>query len=208
MSDAIKLEPAKAGQTLLHMQSLLEKFKNYLYEINTELRNISSINYSEPILDALNLATREVNNMGQAVNAAVYYFSQAFVHVIEQWKKTDAQHAASVSFARSDFEIIKLAPHPSTKVYVEISEFSLIIQHISGVRHKVQKTFQEMDNLIKASQHYWHGQSADQTRHKWTSLLEPLVSVTLKSIAEVETNINDEINAFLQRDASNFPGHL
>src|SRR5689334_3064174 len=109
MSDAIKLEPAKAGQTLFHMQSLLEKFKNYLYEINTELRNISSINYSEPILDALNLATREVNNMGQAVNAAVYYFSQAFVHVIEQWKKTDAQHAASVSFARSDFEIIKLA---------------------------------------------------------------------------------------------------
>jgi hypothetical protein len=129
MSDKIYLEPAKAGETLLHMQGLLKNFKDYLYSINMELRSISVVTYSEPILDAINLASHEINNLGQAVNAAVYYFCQAFVHVIEEWKKTDAQHAASVSFDRSDFEVIRLLPHSSTKIYVDISEFSHIIHN-------------------------------------------------------------------------------
>jgi hypothetical protein len=208
VSDAIKLEPAKAGQTLLHMQNLLKKFKDYLYTINMELRSISVVTYSEPILDAINLASHEINNLGQAVNAAVYYFSQAFVHVVEEWKKTDARHAASVSFERSDFEIIKLLPHSSTKIYVDIDDFSRIIHTIGESRRHVKTTFQEMDDLIKASHHYWQGHSGDQTRDKWKRLLEPLVTATLASIADVETSINDEIFAFMKRDASNWPGQL
>lgn len=208
MSDVIKLEPAKAGETLTEMQHLLKEFNDELYTINSELRSLSVITYSEPLIKAMTQANHDINNLGHAVNAAIYAFSHAFVHVIEEWKKTDAQAAASISFEKPDFEDIRLLHHQAIKVQVEISEISHCIDNIDISEDHLESLFEKMDNLMKASAHYWQGHSANQTRHNWKRHVEPLKEHTVKTVLKAVEIMSHELTAFMKRDASNFPGKL
>lgn len=204
--DIITLDPAKAGQTLLQMQNTLEKFNNNLYETGSAIEFTSSITSSDPLLEALRLAAHDLTELSHAVNAAIYAFSHAFVHVVEQWKKTDAKHAASVFFSKPHPVEFRVLPRSAEKLLVENKKISALIDriYISGVT--MGSDFESMDTLIKESAHYWRGHSADQTRHNWKRHLEPLMEKTDKTIEKVCYMMREELMAFMKRDATNFPG--
>lgn len=204
--EIITLEPAKAGETLLLMQNALGNFNDTLYTIGLELQNTSASTYSEPLLKALDLSTRDLNEMGHAVNAGIYAFSHAFVHVIEQWKKTDARMASAVSFDKPQFEELRVFHHAPRLLHVQIPEMKKVIETISFNNIFLKTYFESMDTLMKDSVHYWRGASADQTRQNWKRHLDPLMDKTEKTINKVVNIMTDELNDFIKRDANNFPG--
>lgn len=206
MSDEIYLEPAKAGQTLLQMQNTLKKFNDQIHEIGVQLKSTANITYSEPLTKALGQAAHNLNNIGQGVNSGVYAFSHAFVNVVEEWKKTDAKSAASVSFKKPHFEPIHLVYHKARKLHVHPIDMIKGIDTIEDGGTVLKNQFEEMDNLLRDSVHYWRGESASHTRESWRRHIEPLKESTAKTIQTVANMMRDELQAFINRDSQNFPG--
>ena len=206
MSDSIYLEPAKAGQTLLQMQNTLKKFNDEIREIGVQLKSTALITYSEPLTKALGHTSQELNNIGHAVNAGVYAFSHAFVNVIEEWKKTDAQAAASISFKKPHFEDIHLVYHKAHKLHVSPMDMLKGINTIEDGGGMLRNYFEDMDDLIRDSVHYWRGESASHTRESWRRHIEPLKESTVKTVVNVAEMMREELGAFMKRDSQNFPG--
>jgi len=206
MSDEIYLQPAKAGETLLQMQNLLKDFNKQIHEMGAIIKTNAAVTYSEPLLKAMTLAAHDLNNLGHAANAAIYAFSHAFVDVIEEWKKTDAQAAASVSFSKPHLEDIRLVTHASRKLHVDIEKIKIFITHLDGCNDILKSHFDDMDALIRDSVHYWRGDSASHTRETWRRRLEPVMDNTYKTVQKVVEIMREELHAFIKRDAQNFPG--
>jgi hypothetical protein len=204
----ITLDPAQAGETILELQDTLDSFNHQIHEIGVQLLRTAAITYSAPLTKALGQAADSLNNIGQGVNAAIYAFSQAFVRVVEEWKKTDAQQAASIYFKKSDFESmhIHLVFHKAYKLHVSTNDMLKGIDAIEDGGVYLNKYFDKMDNLLLNSIHYWMGESAEQTRHSWKRHVKPLQENTTKTIQNVSEMMREELQAFMNRDSSNFPG--
>ena len=206
MSDEIYLKPAKAGETLLNMQGHLKQFNDHLHEMGSIIKTNAAVTYSEPLLKAMTQAVHDLNKLSHAVNAGISTFSHAFVQVIEEWKKTDAQAAASVSFTKPHFEDIRLVTHSSQKLHVDIESIKILVTRIDTDNTILKSHFDDMDTLIHDSVHYWRGDSASHTRETWRRRLEPLMDETAKTVQKVVNIMNEELQAFVKRDAQNFPG--
>jgi hypothetical protein len=204
--DIITLNPAQAGETLLEMQRLLEIFNDNLYETGSAIIFTSSITYSDPLTKALSLAAHELTDLGIAVNAAIYAFSHAFVQVIEEWKKTDAQAAAGVFFRKPHPVEFRVLHRSAEKLLVQNNKIEILIDRIYLNGRSMGIHFDHMDTLIKESARYWRGHSADQTRHNWRRYIEPLMDKTDATIEKVCDTMREELREFMKRDARNFPG--
>jgi hypothetical protein len=204
----ITLDPAQAGETILELQDTLMDFNHQIHEIGVQLIRTAAITYSAPLTKALGQAAQSLNNIGQGVNAAVYAFSHAFVRVIEEWKKTDAQQAASITFKRTDFESLhlRLIFHKAHKLHVSPYDMLKVIDAIEEGDVYLNKHFDKMDMLLLNSTHYWMGESAEQTRHSWKRHVKPLQENTTKTIQNVSEMMREELQAFMNRDSQNFPG--
>jgi hypothetical protein len=205
-NDVIKLEPAKAGQTILKIQEYLRNFNHILYKTGLQLQDTSASTFSEPLLKAMELSVLDLNKLGQGVNAGIYAFSQAFVQVVEQWRKTDAKSAAAVSFEKPQFEEFRLFHHAPLILHVSIKDMKDLIAEISLNNTLISAQFGLLDDNINASKSYWQGQSADQTRQNWKRYLTPLAEDTEKTVNKIVTIMNEELAAFIKRDANNFVG--
>jgi hypothetical protein len=207
--DTIKLEPVKAGNTILQMQGYLKDFNDTLYSVGLQIQDTSASTFSEPLLKALELSVKDLNNLGQGVNAGIYAFSQAFAHVVEQWKKSDAKDANmawAISFEKPQFEGFRIFHHAPRMLHVSNKDMVKLIDYIATNNKTLKKYFDAMDKLMDESKNYWTGQSGLQTRQNWKRYLEPLMDNTYKTIDNVVTIMTQELNEFMKRDATNFIG--
>jgi hypothetical protein len=206
--DVIKMEPAKAGETVYTMQGHLQDFNYVLYNMGLALQNISASTSSEPLLKAMDMSVLDLNKLGQGVNAGIYAFSHAFVQVIEQWKKTDAMAASGLLFSiqKPQFEEFRLFHHAPLLLHVHIADVKNVIEDLSLKNTLLKVQFDLMDTIMNESKNYWQGQSGDQTRQNWKRHLTPLAEDTEKTVNRVVNIMNDELAAFIKRDATNFPG--
>lgn len=206
MSDKIFLNPAKAGETLLEMQHLLEDFNKQIHEMGGIIKTNAAVTYSEPLLKAMSLVAHDLTNLGHAVNAGVSTFSQSFVEVVEEWKKTDAHAAASVSFSRPHFEDIRIPHHSSHKLHADIEKIKGLITHLDGCNDILKSHFDDMNTIMNDSINWWDGESASHTRVTWEIRIVPLMDETYKTVHKLWEMMDEELRAFIKRDAHNFPG--
>lgn len=204
--DIIMIDPSDANATLrvLHME--LGDFNGYIDSMGILMKHIAAETYSDPLLKALARAAIDMSRLQYGVNAALYAFANAFVHVIEQWRKTDAHASASVSFDKPRFEAIHLLPHPAHRLHVDTVKMKRCIDYIDQHNGSMRNVFDDMDFSIKDSARYWRGHSGDQTRHNWQRHLEPLVTETVRTIGKVVDLMTEELIALMIRDAARFPG--
>ena len=204
--DIITLSPSDAGATLRVMQLELGDFNDKINSMGVVIQNTAAQTYSDPLLKALARAAHDLSQLQYGVNAALYAFAHAFVHVIEQWKKTDAQAAASISFHKPHFEPIRLLPHPARKLHVDTSEMKRCIDYLDSQNGPMRWVFESMDVTIKDSAHYWRGHSGDLTRQNWKRHLYPLMEKSVRTVNKVVDVMTEEMQALKRRDTSNFVG--
>jgi len=204
MSDIITLEPRQAAETLATMQSTVKTFLQEVEMIGEVLRLTAALTFSTPLTAVFEAAADALTNIGNAVNAAVNAYSQAFVQVIETWKQTDMTASSDVSFEKPGFDGITVTINDAIKVEVHPSKVRDLLSKHEDHSSRMYNHFNSMDDEIGKSGGYWLGESGNNTRNAWTKSVAPLNDEVQKILKSVGMSIEGQLTDFLRRDASNF----
>jgi len=204
MSDVITLEPRQAAETLAQMQSTVKTFLQEVEMIGEVLRLTAALTFSTPLTAVFEAAADALTNIGNAVNAAVNAYSQAFVQVIESWKQTDMTASSDVSFEKPGFDGITITSNDATKVEVQPSKVRDLLSKHDDHSSRMHNHFNSMDDEINRSGGYWVGESGNNTRNAWTKSVAPLNDEVQKILKSVGMSIEGQLTDFIRRDASNY----
>jgi uncharacterized protein YukE len=204
MSDIITLDPKQAADTLSSMQNTVKTFLQEIEMIGEVLRLTAALTFSSPLGEVFEAAAEALTNIGNAVNAAVNAYSQAFVQVIETWKQTDMTASSDVSFDKPAFDGITISLNDAVKVEVQPSKVRDLLSKHEDHSSRMQTHFNTMDDGINNSSGYWIGESGNNTRNAWTKSVAPLNDEVQKILKTVGMNIETQLTDFMRRDASNY----
>jgi uncharacterized protein YukE len=204
MSDIITLEPRQAAETLAQMQNTVKTFLQEIEMVGEVLRLTAALTFSTPLTAVFEAAADALTNIGNAVNAAVNAYSQAFVQVIETWKQTDMTASSDVSFDKPGFDGITITINDAIKVEVQPSKVRDLLSKHDDHSSRMHTHFNSMDDEINKSGGYWVGESGNNTRNAWTKSVAPLNDEVQKILKTVGMNIETQLTDFIRRDASNF----
>jgi uncharacterized protein YukE len=202
MSDQILLEPAQAGQTLGNMQGLVKHYLDEILEIGQKIKEIGALTYSDPIEDALQQAANCLTEVGNAVNAGVDSYCEAFRDVVNLWKQSDAVAASQVSFARPSFAGVHYNPNKASKLDVIVGKIRELLNQMNEERNEMRDIFYQMDEEIEKSVSYWIGNSGDRTRQAWKTNVYPMNDDADKLLSRMHELVEEELAALVRRDHS------
>jgi uncharacterized protein YukE len=186
------------------MQGLLGKFLREIELIGDDIIYLATIMSSKPIRALMYQSAFELTDLGFGVRSGIAVFAQAFVEVVERWKKTDAKAAASVSFDSPSFEGFVVPERETDRLEVNLKVLQRFMENIGEKHVRLEFYFDDMDKMMEESKRYWQGQAGDLTRQRWKTYLEPQREKTKHTLNMLVGALFDEHEALKKRDSTNF----